>query len=56
MINFIIRLLILIDEKDETYDFILAIVDQLLKIVYYKLVKVTFNALRIAKVIIDVIV
>ena len=38
------------------HDFILVIVDWLIKMVYYKLVKITIDALGIAKVIIGVVV
>ena len=42
--------------KQDSYDFILVIVDRLTKIVYYKPVKITINAPSLAEVIIDVLV
>ena len=44
------------DWKGDSYNSILVIVDQLTKIVYYKPVKVTIDAPRLAEVIIDVVV
>ncbi len=41
--------------KDDSYDLTLVIVDQLTKMIYYELVKVTINAPGLAKVIIDVV-
>ena len=40
--------------KSDNYDMILIIINCLTKIVYYKLVKVTINTPRLAKIIIDV--
>ncbi len=42
--------------KGETYDSILVIVDRLMKIVYYKPVKVTINAPALVEVIIEAVV
>ena len=42
--------------KSNSYNLILIIVDQLTKMVHYKLVKVTINALRLAEIIIDIVV
>ncbi len=42
--------------KGETYDSILVIVDRLMKMVHYELVKVTINAPTLAEVIIEAIV
>lgn len=50
------RLLILTNWKEESHNSILVIIDQLMKIVYYKLVKVIINALRLAKVIFNIVV
>lgn len=50
------RLPISTNSKEESYNFILVILDQLTKIVYYKLVKVTIDAMGLAEVILDVIV
>ena len=47
---------ILTDWKGESYDSILVIVDRLTKMVHYKPVKITINALGLAEVIIDVTV
>ena len=54
-IDFITGLPILIDWKGDNYDSILIIVDRLTKMVHYKLVKVSNNALGLAKVIINVV-
>ncbi len=54
--NFITRLSISTNWKGEIYDSILVIVDQLTKLVYYEPVKVTIDALALAKVIIKAIV
>lgn len=42
--------------KGKTYDFILVIIDQLVKMIYYKLVKITLDALGVVKVVINRIV
>ena len=42
--------------KGETYDFILVIVDWLTKMMHYKPVKVTIDALGLAEVIFNVVV
>lgn len=44
------------DWKGNNYNSILIIVDRLTKMVYYEQVKVTIDALGLAKVIIDVVV
>ena len=54
--DFVTGLPISTNWKRDSYDFILVIVDQLIKMVYYKLVKIIINALCLAKVIIDVVV
>lgn len=54
--DFITKLLISTDWKNENHNSILVIIDQLTKIVYYKLLKITINTLRMAKVILDVVV
>ena len=56
LIDIVTGLPISINWKGDSYNFILVIVDWLIKIVYYKLVKITINASRLAKVIIDVVV
>ena len=54
--DFVTKLPISTNLKRESYDSILVIIDWLIKIVYYKLVKVTTNALELAKVTLDVVV
>ena len=54
--NFIINLPILTNWKKNRYDSILVIIDQLIKMVYYKLIKVIINALSLVKIIIDVVI
>ena len=54
--DFVTGLLVSINWKSETYNSILVIVNRLTKMVYYKPVKVTINALGLAKVILDVVV
>lgn len=49
--NFVTRIPILTNWKDESYKYTLIIIDRLLKMVYYKIVKVIINTLRPAKVI-----
>lgn len=44
-----------VDWKSDSYNLILIIIDQLTKIVYYKLVKMTINAPRLVKVIINML-
>ena len=44
------------DWKGDNYDSILVIVNQLIKMVYYKPVKVIINTPGLAKVIIDIVV
>ena len=56
LIDFVMGLLILIDWKRDNYDLILVIINWLIKMVHYKLVKVIINALGRAKVIINVVV
>ena len=55
-IEFVIGLPILTDWKEDSYDSILVIIDRLIKKVYYKSVKVTINALGLAKIIINIVV
>ena len=42
--------------KDESYDFIIVILDQLIKIVSYKLIKVLINASKLTKVIFNILI
>ena len=54
--DFVTCLPLSVDWKSDSYDSILVIVDYLIKMVYYKLVKVTINAPRLEEVIIDVVI
>ena len=54
--DFVTRLPVLTGWKDETYDFILVIINWLIKMVHYKPVKVIFNAPGLSKIILDMIV
>ncbi len=54
--NFVTGLPISVDWKSDNYDSILVIVNRLIKMVYYKPVKVTINAPSLAEVIINVFV
>lgn len=56
LINFITKLLILIDKKRNNYDSIFIIIDLLTKIVYYNPVKVIINIPDLVKVIINIVV
>ena len=47
---------LLINLKKDNYNFIFIIVDWLIKIVHYKLIKITFNAPKLAKSIMNIIV
>ena len=54
--DFVTRLSILTDWKDDSYDSILVIVDWLTKMVHYKPVKITIDAPRLVEVILNVVV
>ena len=54
--DFVTGLPILTNWKRDNYDSILVIVDWLIKIVYYKPVKITIDAPGLAEVIIDIVV
>ena len=54
--DFVTGLPILTDWKGDSYNSILVIVNRLIKMIYYELIKVTINASRLAEVIIDVVV
>ncbi len=54
--DFVTGLPILANWKGDSYNSILVIVDRLMKMVHYKLVKVTINALGLAEMIINVVV
>lgn len=50
LIDFIIRLLILINLKIKNHNIILVIINYLTQILYYNLLKVTINIIKLAKV------
>ena len=54
--DFVTGLPLFSDWKNNSYNFILVIVDQFTKMVHYKPVKVTIDAPGLAEVIIDVVV
>ena len=54
--DFVTGLPVSTDWKGESYDFILVIINRLIKMVYYKLVKVTIDAPELAEVILNVVV
>ena len=54
-IDFVIGLLILTDWKGDSYNSILVIIDWLMKMVYYKPVKVTIDAPDLAEIIINML-
>ena len=54
--DFVTELPISTDWKRESYDSILVIVDQFMKMIYYKLVKVIINTLKLAEVNLDVVI
>lgn len=53
--DLVIAFLVLTNYKDEIYNFILIIVNQLIKIIYYKPVKVIINTSSLAKINFDVV-
>ena len=56
LIDFVTGLSILINWKKNNYNSILAIIDWLTKMVYYKTVKITINTPGLAEVIIDIVI
>ena len=54
--DFVTGLSISIDRKKESYNFILVIIDQLTKMVYYKPIKIIIHTWGLPKVIIDMVV
>ena len=54
--DFVTGLPISTDWKENSYDSIFIIVDQLMKMVHYELVKITINVPRLAEIIINVVV
>lgn len=55
-IDFIIGLLVLTNWIDESYDFILIIINCQIKIIFYKLVKIIIDISKLAKFIIDIVI
>lgn len=53
--DFIIKLLVFWNWKNNIYDSILVIIDQLIKMIYYEPVKVTIDAPSLAEVIINIV-
>ena len=54
--DFVIGLPILANKKSDSYNLIFVIVDQLIKIVYYELIKVMINIVGLGKVIINMVI
>ena len=54
--NFVIGFLISADWKGNNYNLILVIIDQLIKMIHYELLKVTINTPSLAKMIINIVV
>ena len=54
--NFVPRLSISTDWKDDSYDFILVIIDRFTKMMHYEPVKITIDTLGLAEVILNVVV
>ena len=54
--DFVIRLSILPNWKGESYDFILVIIDWLIKMVHYEPSKISIHILGLAKLILDMVV
>ena len=54
--DFVTGLSISTDWKGDSYNSILVIIDRLMKMVHYEPIKVTIDALRLAKVILDMVV
>ena len=54
--DFVTDLLLFVDWKSNSYNLILVIVNRLIKMMHYKLEKITINTPRQAEVILEVIV
>lgn len=54
--DFITSLLISVDEKRDSYNFVLVIVDWLKKVIHYQLVKTIINIPGLVKVIINMVI
>lgn len=55
LMDFITRLPILTDQKGDSYNSILVIINRLIKMIYYQPVQLTINTHRLAQVILDVL-
>lgn len=53
---FVMRLPLFTNQKSDNYNLILVIIDRLIKMIYYELVKIIIDALGLAKIILDVVV
>ena len=56
LMYFVIGLPIFTNWKGDSYDSILIIIDRLMKIVHYELIKITIDTLDLAEVLLDVII
>lgn len=56
VMDFIVSLPLLVDRKNNNYDTILVIINWLIKMVYYKVVKTTINVLELAEMISNIVV
>lgn len=54
--DFVIGLQILVDQKNDSFDLIVVIIDYFTKIIHYKPLKVTIDVTGLAKVIINMVV
>ena len=54
--NFVTGLPISANWKRDSYDFIIVIIDQPTKIIYYKLIKITFDIPELTNIIIDIVI
>lgn len=52
LIDFVINLLILTDWKEESYNFILGIMDCFTTMIYHKLIKIIINKFRLKMIVI----
>lgn len=56
MIDFVIKFPVSTNCKGKIYDLILVIINWLIKMIYYELVKVITNILSLVKVILDIVI
>ena len=54
--NYVTDLPLFANKKNDSYDLIFFIINGLTKIVQYKLVKITINAPKLAKIIINIVI